>query len=667
MTTRARTILAAGFYVALALFALRAVLPAPARLAAIPADVPPAWRGITMADQKLVVAVVTAHARALFHAPSTLLDGPQCHPLRHALMLGQHELGQGLLGLLPYALSGDPVLTYNAVTVLSVALAGFAMHLLVRGYTGSAAAALVAGTIFAIHPARLGDLVHLSAVANHWTVLTLLSLHRFFRRPAWPAAAAVALCSSLQSLESIYPLVPHAIVVAAVSVAGLWRRRDAWRAVLPKLAAAGLANVGAVALVLGPYLTFKETWGSLAGRHQLLYTAGDFAPGGGAYAGTVVLVLAATALLARARRRDPADAAPPRAALLVAGLVVAWGASAGLRVPGIDLAIPSLFGLLGGIVPGFDAVRRGGAVVTGWYLVASALAGLGVAALGRGRGAGARAAIALVLVAAALAEVFVPGIARRAFGRTVTLQAYVVRPPDVVLAAYERIPPGAVLDVPYELGRGRFFRMGDFVLAGAYHGHRVAACYNSFLTPLQDDVAHYAARVPGDARAAGALAALGLGSVVVHLAIPTATGLLPSVASAAHLVELARAGTEMLYALPPSAPTTSDPAALAVRLALDPADPGRLAVTFENRGLVTYRHPDPIEPTPLVIRWYGPSDDPRGEVSARVLRPAALVPGDAVTRTVTLPEDALAAARLVLVDPRAPDQPLGTLERRPSR
>ncbi len=302
-----------------------------------------------------------------------------------------------------------------------------------------------------------------------------------------------------------------------------------------------------------------------------------------------------------------------------------------------------------------------GAVVTGWYLVASALAGLGVAALVRGRGAGARAAIALVLVAAALAEVFVPGLARRAFGRTVALQAYVVRPPNAVLAMYERLRPGAVLDVPYELGPGRFFRMADFVLAGAFHGHRVAACYNSFLTPLQDDVAHYAARALEDARAAEALAALGIGTVVVHLAIPTAKGPLPSAASALPLVELGHAGTERLYGLPAPPPTTRDPAAVAVRLARDPAGPGRIAVTFEHRGSVIYRHPDPIEPAVFLIRWYGPSGAPMGAAPVRLLRPAVLVPGDAVTRVVAVPADAAPAARLALVDPRAPDAPLATL------
>ncbi len=625
-------------YLAIALFALRAVLPAPARTAALPVDLPPAWRQITAADQKLVIAVVTAHARAILHAPTTLLDGPQCYPLRHALMLGQHELGQGLLGVVPYLLTADPLLTYNAVVVLSIALAGFAMHLLVRGYTGSTAAAVVAGTLFAVHPGRLGDLVHLSAIANYWTAFTLLCLHRFFARPTWSRALAVAACSSLQTLESIYPLVPHALIVATVSVGTAWTHRRAWRSFAPKLAAAGLVNLGAVALVLGPYLDFKATWGSLAGRQQLLYMPGDFGPGGSAYAGTLALGLLLVALVARRRSAAAETDPPPVRALVVAGLLVALGATNGIHLPLLDVTLPSFFALVGHLVPGLDAVRRGGAVLSGWFLVTSALAGLGVAALVRGRARIVGAGVAAVLVAGALGEVFVPPVARATFGRSVEVAAYVVRPPDAALAMYTRLRPGAVLDVPFELGPGRFFRMADFVLAGAYHGHRVAACYNSFRVAVQDDVARYAAHVLDDPHAADALAALAIRNVIAHLGLPTATGLPLVPITPAHLDQLGGGGSEFAFGIADDPATTTDSAALALALEAEPR-PGstpRLVLRFRNRAAVIYRHPDPIEPTELLIRSSGSADEAIREDRIRVLYPTVLSPGDEVRRELTV-------------------------------
>lgn len=630
-------LLATAFYLAGALYALRVVLSAPAAVAALPVDLPPAFRQITAADQKLVIAVVSAHARALFHAPGTLLDSPQCHPLPHALMLGQHELGQGLLGLVPYALTGDPVATYNAVVVVSIVLAGLAMHALVLAHTGSAAAAFVAGSLFAFHPARLGDLFHLSAIANHWTVFTLLALHRFFRRPTWPAAALVAACSSLQTLESIYPLVPHAVLVAAVSLAGAWRHRAAWRGVLPKLAAAALVNALAVAVVLGPYLEFKRLWSSLTGRDQWLYVPGQFLPGGPAFAGTAALLLAVIALGARTRR-DAVDP-PPKWALLVAGLVLCWGASFPIAIPGIGVTVPSLFGLVGRIVPGFDAIRRGGAILTGWYLVTSALAGLGAAAVLRRAGAAATV-VGVGLVAAALAETFVPGVARTSFGRTVTMERYVVRPPDAVLAGLGDLRPGAVLDLPFDFRLGRFYLMADFVLAGAYHRHRVAACYNSFLTPVQDDVAHYAGRVLDDPRAADALLLLGIRNVFLHRSLLMRTGIPPRVTSR-RLVEIGRPGMDVLYAIDGEpGPATSDPAALALTLgstaAVAPGGGTAIALEFRNPGSLVYRSPDPITPTSLVFRWYGAEGALLGERRIGVAYPAALVPGDAIRRDVPI-------------------------------
>src|SRR5262245_20563387 len=132
-------VLIAACYVGLAVWCLRPVLPHPASTIATSEMLAPGWQQIIAADQKLVVAVVAGHGRALA-APTTLLDGPQCHPLRRALMLGQHELAEGLLGAVPYLLTRDPVLTYNAAMLLAIAFAGIAMHALVLAWTGDLAA-----------------------------------------------------------------------------------------------------------------------------------------------------------------------------------------------------------------------------------------------------------------------------------------------------------------------------------------------------------------------------------------------------------------------------------------------------------------------------------------------------------------------------------------------
>lgn len=653
-------VLTVAFYLAVALWCVRAVFPAFTSTIVTGPEVPPAWRQITAADQKLVVAVVTANARTLPTDPAATLDGPQCHPLRRALMLGQHELGEGLLGIVPYALTGDPVATYNVVVVLSLLLPGLAMHALVRGWTGSTVAAFVAGTLFAIHPSRIGDVVHLSAIGNYWTVLTLLCLTRFFARPTWPAAITLGLAAAAQTLESIYPLIPHAVLCGTVGVALMWRHRRALPQMAPALALVAASVIGSAVLVLGPYLAFGATWDSLSGREQVFFVPADLGPGGGAFSGVVALALAAIGLAPRRRRATPPR---PHGALLVAGLVIVWIAVTALPVPGLG-PIPSLFTLLGTVVPGFEAVRRGGAAISGWHLVVIVFAGYGVAALVRERPAAIRAGVGAILIAAALAEVFVPPIARATFGRSFTFQAYRVRPPDPVLALYGAMEPGAVLDVPYELGPGRFFRMADFVLAGAYHGQRVAACYNSFSVAVQEDVAHYAARVLSDPRAAEALAALDMRNVVHHLTLPSRGSLLPPGTVPQHLVEVGRAAGQVLYRMPPAPPATGEHATLDVRLEADPrAAPTRsLVLVFRNRGPLLYRHPDPLEPTGFVVRWYGPGGAMMRAEQVRILRPTILAAGDEIRRTLTFTGAETPGASRIGIAPAAdPTHEIATL------
>jgi hypothetical protein len=79
---------------------------------------------------------------------------------------------------------------------------------------------------------------------------------------------------------------------------------------------------------------------------------------------------------------------------------------------------------------------------------------------------------------------------------------------------------------------------------------------------------------------------------------------------------------------------------------LPPVDPGftqagsppaaDVRFLFRNRGPGTYRHPDPIEPTPVVARWYGPSGSVVGEQHLRTLLPIALAVGEEQVRTLHL-------------------------------
>jgi len=405
--------------------------------------------------------------------------------------------------------------------------------------------------------------------------------------------------------------------------------------------------------VFGPYLQMKAQLGALGGRAPILLAVGDLGWGGRSYPGTVTTALALVAIADRLRRRRT-EADDPRLAYAVAGLLAAAIAIDRVPLP-FGAALPSPYALATRIVPGLDAIRVPAAISRGFALVATFLAGWGLAIVLRGRAARARLAIAAIVAAAALAEVFVPPIAARDFGAPVTMAAHDVRPPDDVIRLYERLPEGPVLDLPFAFdGRGILHQMPHYVLLAAYHGRPVAACYNSFLVQVQYDVAALATRVP-DRDAVASLAALGFRSVMVHEELlgraerrlvpltANAAALHPPDPAASGLTLVASAASHTAYVVADPGPVTTDVAALAVvdtpnaTTTIAAAPPSAdVNVIFRNGAAETYRHPFPIEPTPVLVRWYG-DGELRAESRVRALLPLALASGQTMLRKLTLP------------------------------
>src|SRR5262249_22205239 len=198
----------------------------------------------------------------------------------------------------------DPIATFNAVAMAALVVPALAMYALAEAWAGSAAAAFVAGLLFAFHPGRL---VHLSKpylVENAWTPLLLLFTHRLLVRGRWRDAALVVLFGGLQLLASFYQVIGAALLVGAFGLLLAIARRRALGALLPKLAAVATVLTALAAILFAPYLETRRTWEILQGRMAVFfYVSHFFAPRGPAYPGTVALALAAVGLADRARRR----------------------------------------------------------------------------------------------------------------------------------------------------------------------------------------------------------------------------------------------------------------------------------------------------------------------------------------------------------------------------
>jgi hypothetical protein len=143
-------------------------------------------------------------AHQLPRAPAHLFDANIFFPATGTLAYSDAVLLQGLLAA-PLLWAGLPgVIVYNLVVLASFVFAGVGMFVLVRHLTGSAAAALVAGAIFAFAPFRIDHYFHLELLWSGWMPLTLWALHRAVESDRRKWGVWTGLFLAAQALSCIY-------------------------------------------------------------------------------------------------------------------------------------------------------------------------------------------------------------------------------------------------------------------------------------------------------------------------------------------------------------------------------------------------------------------------------------------------------------------------------
>jgi hypothetical protein len=305
----------------------------------------------------------------------------------------------------------------------------------------------------------------------------------------------------------------------------------------------------------------------------------------------------------------------------------------------------------------------------GIYLVTSLLAAYGVVAIVERLRPGARLPVTAGLALAILAEIFQPELARRSYRVVPTFEPYEARPPEAELALLQSLPEGAVLDLPLDFSPGkRIQTMGTYLLHGGYHHHPLAACYNSFLSGLQPEIQQLAAALPARG-AADALSALGFTSIHLHHRLPGGSWRHRPRALDVSPKRFERIGSTdrtSLYRLRGRMPVNASFAALATSSPVD--DPividrprAMVPFTFTARPGAVFRHPDPIEPSKLLVRWLDSNGRVRATSRLRGLLPPALSPAARDERSFSFEVPVPSGAyRLELARSEEPDRVLAT-------
>jgi hypothetical protein len=143
-------------------------------------------------------------AHAIRTNPRGLFDANIFYPAKNTLAYSDAMLLPGV-ALAPLFWAGvPPVIIYNAVLFTAFALSGYATFLLARRLTGSVAAAMVAGVIYAFAPYRFTHYVHLELQLVFWIPLALLLVHRIMADGQVRDGVVLGLTMAAQLLSCIY-------------------------------------------------------------------------------------------------------------------------------------------------------------------------------------------------------------------------------------------------------------------------------------------------------------------------------------------------------------------------------------------------------------------------------------------------------------------------------
>ena len=225
-------------------------------------------------DPLLTAAILKWNAT---HVPLTdaWYQFPIFYPTRDTLTFSEHLLGLSVIASPIYWLTGNLVITYNVVLLLTFPLCGMAMYALVYRLTGSAAGAFVAGLAFAFAPYRISQLPHIQMLATFWAPLALLGLHAYIEtgRRRWLVLYGVTWV--LQGASNGYALVMFSFFI------GLW---TLWFVILSRkwhalgmIALATIVAVLPIAPVLYKYTSVHSHFGFVRGYWEIRNFSADIA------------------------------------------------------------------------------------------------------------------------------------------------------------------------------------------------------------------------------------------------------------------------------------------------------------------------------------------------------------------------------------------------------
>jgi hypothetical protein len=367
-------------------------------------------------DQLLTSWILASDVRKLFHDPLGVFETNNMYPFRHTLAYSENLLGMAIVVWPLQVLWNDPILTNNIALLMTIALSGYGVMLLVHELTDSVGGAIV-GAVFATYaPFVWINIDQLHVASGQSSALAIFALARVVRTRAWRHAVLLGTMAAWQAWATLHWGVFLALGLVATVLVLLLLSAQARRA-LPQLAGAGLLAAVLVAPLAVPYLAvaremdlhervimFPFPWSAVPPFTEPVQYLLDRIASGTRSRAQLTLgpwYAMAAGLLAGVVLRRPRTISKAMMAAIAASVFVNYWYAAG---PVPFFGIPSLFNAMSA-VPGFGVVRAPARALGYSSLMAAVLGGCGVAVLLRPlRWRAAQVVVVAVFLAIAIIE-----------------------------------------------------------------------------------------------------------------------------------------------------------------------------------------------------------------------------------------------------------------------
>ena len=201
-------------------------------------------------------------AQTVIANPLNLFDANIFHPHKKSLAYSEANLVAGVLGVPAWWTTKNPYVTLNVVILIAFATSWLFMWLLVRYLTGSAAAATVAGILYAFCPYVFAHTAHIQLMLTGGIPLSLLMLHRLADAPTARRGIALGIALLVQALACAYYGIFAALMVGYavlfLSVSRSLIRNQAW---WTSVTIAAIVAMAGVAPFFAPYLAIQQNEG----------------------------------------------------------------------------------------------------------------------------------------------------------------------------------------------------------------------------------------------------------------------------------------------------------------------------------------------------------------------------------------------------------------------